>query len=132
MKLKRFNPASAPSHRDNKPRISVSNTGVWRANAPASEILKLKTGLTVEILCDENEPSNWFIAVAKTSGFRVSAKGDSFCWSSQVTKETLMEALQLDHPSGTMLMGTEPTKHDGLLLYPLITSSLVYRPRRSK
>lgn len=132
MKLKRFDPISTPSPRDNKPRIGVSNTGVWRANKQAGDMLKLKTGSQMLMLQDEKEPTNWYLAPVKSGGFPVYSKDNAFFWSSQVTKKSLMASLEVEHPSGSMLLGSEPTKHDGLLLYPLITSTLVYQPRRSK
>lgn len=132
MKLKRFDPETAPPSRDGLPRVNMGKSGVWRANAPACALLNLKKGARVVLLQDDDDATNWYIATDKANGFEVYEKDGSCFWCTQSVKLELLKSLDSEHPGGTMLLGTEPTKHDGLLLYPLITSSLVYRPRRSK
>ncbi len=77
MKLRRFDSTNTVQARETKPCVTVSATGVWRANGALSD-------------------------------------------------------LETEHPSGRMLVGEEPLKADGLTLYPVLTSSLVYRKRKPR
>lgn len=132
MKLRRFDSTNTVQARETKPCVTVSATGVWRANGPLGDLLKLKKGAGVVLLQDEEAPDNWFIGVDKASGFPVHEKDGAFLWTNRVVKDELFTSLETEHPSGRMLVGEEPVKHDGLTLYPVLTSSLVYRKRKPR
>lgn len=132
MKLKRFDTTTTVQAREQKPCLTVNKVGVWRANSALSELLKLKKGTGVCLLQDEEEPTNWLIGVDKTNGFPVNEKDGAFYWSSSATKDELLASVETEHPAGRMLVGEEATKHEGLTLYPILTSSLTYTPRKPR
>lgn len=132
MKLKRFDTTTTVQAREQKPCLSVSAIGIWRANTALAALLKLKKGTGVCLLQDEAEPTNWFIGADKTNGFPVNEKNGAYTWCSRATKEELFAALETEHPSGRMLVGEEATKHEGLTLYPILTSSLSYTARKRR
>jgi hypothetical protein len=132
MKLKRFDTTTTVQAREQKPCLSVSAIGIWRANTALAAMLKLKKGTGVCLLQDEEEPTNWFIGVDKAHGFPVGEKGSGFQWNSRATKDELLASVDSEHPAGRMLVGEEATKHEGLTLYPILTSSLSYTPRKPR
>jgi hypothetical protein len=115
-----------------EPTISLSMSNVWRINKAAMAQMKLKEGQQVAVFQNPKEPRDWYIAVVPSNGFELRGKQANMEFNSKDLKLQLFTALEWEHPCGTMKMGTEPIQFDGLTLWPLITSSLTYRPRKTK
>lgn len=115
-----------------EPTIAISINSLWRFNKSACAHLKLKAGQQVAIFQDPAEPRDWYIAVVHADGFELRPKDTCMEFNCKELKATLFRSLEWDNPCGTMSIGMEPLKHDGLTLWPIITSSIKYQPRKRK
>lgn len=130
MKLIKFDSSTAARKVD-VPAIHISRVGAISLTASLCTLLGVKDGDGVSLHQDADAKDNWYIAKDK-DGLKLRGKKNStqlfFC-SAVICKE-IGSSIDVEQPAGRMLVGIEPTNHEGMKLYPILTSSL--RQRRSK
>lgn len=130
MKLIKYDSSTAARKVD-VPAIHISRVGAISLTAALCTLLGVKEGDGVSMHQDADAKDNWYISKDK-DGLKLRGKKNStqllFC-NSAICKE-IGNSIDVDQPAGRMLVGVEPTKHEGAKLYPVLTSSL--RQRKSK
>lgn len=130
MKLKTYDLKTTANHvPERKPSLSVSVTGTWRLNQAGVALVGVQAGDTLGLYQDETAPTEWYVAKSH-SGFLVRQKERCMEFGSTITKKVMLASIGAEMPAGTMLLGTQPVKANGMLLWPVITSSLKYNPRQ--
>lgn len=131
MKFKRYNKHTA-LRATGVCTISINpRTGLFSLAQLAVERLGISNDpdqpTPVEVLQDEENPGDWYLAVGTPDGFmaRRNSQKSSVVFTSKETAVALLEACKLPTNGLSLKMQIGlPTEVDGLTLYPIITRSV--------
>ncbi|MCF8339205.1 MAG: hypothetical protein K9I74_14605 [Bacteroidales bacterium] len=107
-------------------KVSISTYGVISFNREAIRMAGLNEGDTVELVQDKNNPEDWYFTKSKV-GFmlRKNSRLPRLMCNNSVTCRRFFRSLKEgDKKTLSMPVGTEPTKVDGMELWPIITASI--------
>lgn len=133
MKLKKLDRVSAPPFDNKQPTVTLRKKGVCNINSALAELMKLKTGGSVALFQDENEPDNWYIAKDSKDGFAVRQSYDkqstSVMFNASGAVKQIFEHFNYEETSARCVVGKEPVKDNGFALFPIMFSSAQHREK---
>ena len=127
MKLKKFDSVTAPALRSQTtPLLTLRLKGPSTINGLLTEMMKLKPEQRVALFQDESDPDNWYIAKDGKEGFSVRAQYDKkmtgVMFNAGGAVKCMFDYFQYKEAAARCVVGKEPVKEDGQLLFPILYS----------
>lgn len=127
MKLKKFDSITAPSLRGNRvPGLTLPQKGASHINPLLVDLMKLKPEQRVALFQDESDPDNWYIGKDGKEGFpvrQINQETTACSFNASGAVQKIFEHFCFEEAAARCVVGKEPVKEDGIVLFPIMFSS---------
>lgn len=127
MEIKVFNNLVNKRRGSGKPCLHISESGIFNFNKQACYQLNLVKGTTISIAQDETNPRDWYF-FRDPKGLELrhyKGKDTILSFSSKLIRDCIFKSVGTIQKHGSMsfLLATEPTQHNELIMFAILTNS---------
>lgn len=127
MKIKRYNRENTGGLRSGKPTLSIHRIGIITISKQLAEDLKIKEGSFVELLQDEDRPTDWYLIInSSDNGFEVRRKKATtytLVFNSKHVVREMLKSVALEKSARFLVSISETELEPDLYAYAIITKS---------